>query len=898
MLIGPYTFLKLARNPQAEELEYDKGLVNAVAAVYAEVVAKFAELGAEWIQIDEPYLVLDKEPGDVELFKSLYTKILPARDGKIKVLLNTYFGHIADVYETVNLLAFDGIGLDLNEGKDENLAAVEKFGVAESTTIFAGVVNGRNIWRNDYAVSLGLVDALKKVTDNVAVSTASSLLHVPFSTEGEDGLADDVRKHFAFAVEKLGELHDLAVLADASEEDKKASGALAANQALFDGTRVAADKNVAERLAALTDSDFVRQPARAERQKAQREALNLPLLPTTTIGSFPQTKEVRAERARLRKGEITKTEYDEYMKAQIDACIKHQEQIGLDVLVHGEFERNDMVEYFGQNLNGFLFTKNAWVQSYGTRCVKPPIVWGDVSRANPITVEWSAYAQSRTSHVMKGMLTGPVTILNWSWPREDITHEQQTQQLALAIRDEVLDLEAAGIKVIQIDEAALREKLPLRKTDWHKKYLDWAIPAFRLVHSAVKPTTQIHTHMCYSEFNDIITDIDAMDADVISFEASRGDLVVLDAIHDANFETEAGPGVYDIHSPRIPSEAEIEERIYEILKKMDVEKVWINPDCGLRPAATPKPGQASKTSWPQPGCACQADQIRRNVRNKTTAMHSPMFSLEVFPPKRTSPVGTIYDTLDGLQGLDPDFISVTYGTGKSSDRTLTARIAHTVSEYGIPSVAHLTAQYLNKDDVDQALDMFEQAKVSGVLALRGDRIDGAEPAGVFEHASDLAVYIRQQRPDMKIYGACYPEKHPQSATLEEDIDNLKKKVDAGVTHLISQLFYDNEDFLRFLDKARAAGIDVPIEAGIMPVMNAKSVLNMSNKCQSKVPEKLGIMLDKWGGDKALLKEAGIAYASEQICELVARGVDGVHLYTMNHPCVSRRIWSNVKPFFV
>ena len=563
VLIGPYTFLKLARNPQAEELEYDKGLVNAIAAVYAEVVAKFAELGAEWIQIDEPYLVLDKEPGDVELFK-------------------TYFGHIADVYETVNLLAFDGIGLDLNEGKDENLAAVEKFGVAESTTIFAGVVNGRNIWRNDYAVSLGLVDALKKVTDNVAVSTASSLLHVPFSTEGEDGLADDVRKHFAFAVEKLGELHDLAVLADASEEDKKASGALAANQALFDGTRVAADKNVAERLAALTDSDFVRQPARAERQKAQREALNLPLLPTTTIGSFPQTKEVRAERARLRKGEITKTEYDEYMKAQIDACIKHQEQIGLDVLVHGEFERNDMVEYFGQNLNGFLFTKNAWVQSYGTRCVKPPIVWGDVSRANPITVEWSAYAQSRTSHVMKGMLTGPVTILNWSWPREDITHEQQTQQLALAIRDEVLDLEAAGIKVIQIDEAALREKLPLRKTDWHKKYLDWAIPAFRLVHSAVKPTTQIHTHMCYSEFNDIITDIDAMDADVISFEASRGDLVVLDAIHDANFETEAGPGVYDIHSPRIPSEAEIEERIYEILKKMDVEKVWINPDCGLK----------------------------------------------------------------------------------------------------------------------------------------------------------------------------------------------------------------------------------------------------------------------------------------------------------------------------
>ena len=582
VLIGPYTFLKLARNAQAEELTYDKGLVNAVAAVYAEVIKRFAALGAQWLQLDEPYLVLDKEDGDVSLFKSLYAKILPAREDKIKVLLNTYFGHIADVYETVNLLGFDGIGLDLNEGKDENLAAVEKYGVAENTTLFAGVVNGRNIWRNNYSVSLGLIDALRQKTDNVAVSTASSLLHVPFSTEVETALDPAVLKHFAFAVEKLTELKEIAVLADSDEDAKKASADLAANQALFDGTRVAADPAVAERIAKLTDADFVRQPARAERQKEQRLALGLPLLPTTTIGSFPQTKEIRAERAKLRKGEITKAEYDEFMKAQIDACIRHQEQIGLDVLVHGEFERNDMVEYFGQNLNGFLFTKNAWVQSYGTRCVKPPIVWGDVSRANPITVEWSAYAQSRTNHVMKGMLTGPVTILNWSWPREDITHEQQTQQLALAIRDEVLDLEAAGIKVIQIDEAALREKLPLRKTDWHAKYLDWAIPAFRLVHSAVKPTTQIHTHMCYSEFNDIIRDIDAMDADVISFEASRGDLVVLDAIHDAHFETEAGPGVYDIHSPRIPGGQEIEDRIYEILKKMDIEKVWINPDCGLK----------------------------------------------------------------------------------------------------------------------------------------------------------------------------------------------------------------------------------------------------------------------------------------------------------------------------
>ena len=476
VFIGPYTFLKLARTPEATELELDKGLVNAVAAVYVEVLAKFNELGAAWVQLDEPYLVLDKEPGDVELFKTLYTKILSAK-GNVKVLLNTYFGHIADVYETVNLLGFDGIGLDLNEGREENLEAVAKYGVASNTTIFAGVINGRNIWRNNYATSLGLVDALKQVTANVAVSTASSLLHVPFSTEGETGIPAEDLKHFAFAVQKLDELKEVAALADATEDEKKVSAALAANQALFDGTRVAADPAVAERIGKLSDADYVRQPAREERQTLQREALGLPLLPTTTIGSFPQTK---------------------------------------------------------------------------------------------------------TDHVMKGMLTGPVTILNWSWPREDITHEEQTKQLALAIRDEVLDLEAVGIKVIQIDEAALREKLPLRKSDWHVKYLDWAVPAFRLVHSAVKPTTQIHTHMCYSEFNDIIRDIDAMDADVISFEASRGDLVVLDAIHDAHFETEAGPGVYDIHSPRIPSEKEIEDRIYEILDKMDVRKVWINPDCGLK----------------------------------------------------------------------------------------------------------------------------------------------------------------------------------------------------------------------------------------------------------------------------------------------------------------------------
>ena len=604
VLVGPYTFLKLARNAKAEPLELDKGLVNAVAAVYAEILTRFAALGATWVQFDEPYLVLDKEDGDVELFKTLYAKILPARTGGVKVLLNTYFGHIADVYETVSLLGFDGIGLDLIEGRDENLEAVGRYGVGESTTLFAGVINGRNIWRNDYAASLGLVDALRQVTPNVAVATACSLLHVPFSTAGEDGLGDEVLRHFAFAVEKLGELRAVADLSDADEEAKKASDLLRENQALFDGTRVEPDRAVADRLAALTDEDATRRPARAERQRLQREALHLPLLPTTTIGSFPQTAEVRAARARLRKGELSHEEYDAFIRSQIDQVIAWQEQIGLDVLVHGEFERNDMVEYFGQRLNGFLFTRNAWVQSYGTRCVKPPIVWGDVSRREPITVAWSSYAQSRTNQVVKGMLTGPVTILNWSWPREDVSNELQTRQLALAIRDEVLDLERAGIRVIQIDEAALREKLPLRKSDWHKKYLDWAIPAFRLVHAAVQPTTQIHTHMCYSEFNDIIRDIDAMDADVISFEASRGDLVVLDAIHDAHFETETGPGVYDIHSPRIPSVDEIEERIDEILAKVDAGKLWINPDCGLKT-------RGNEETWPSLKNMVEATRIVR-----------------------------------------------------------------------------------------------------------------------------------------------------------------------------------------------------------------------------------------------------------------------------------------------
>ena len=408
---------------------------------------------------------------------------------------------------------------------------------------------------------------------NVVVGTSCSLLHVPYTVTAEQKLPADTLKHFSFAEEKLVELSELAS-GDQNAFEK--------NKSLFTVARVSATPSVRAAIDALTEDDFVRLPSRAERRKIQADKFKLPAFPTTTIGSFPQTAEVRANRAAFKTGEISYDQYVAFNQKKIAECIALQENIGLDVIVHGEFERNDMVEYFGTQIDGFIFTQNAWVQSYGTRCVKPPVVWRDIHRSKPITVEWSVFAQKQTNKPVKGMLTGPVTILNWSFPREDISLKAQAQQIALAIRDEVLELEKNGIKIIQIDEAALREKLPLRKSDWHKEYLDWAIPAFRLVHANVKPETQIHTHMCYSEFNDIVKDIDAMDADVITFEASRSDLKLLDALNEAHFETQVGPGVYDIHSPRVPSVDEIVNTLHKILGKVPQENIWVNPDCGLK----------------------------------------------------------------------------------------------------------------------------------------------------------------------------------------------------------------------------------------------------------------------------------------------------------------------------
>lgn len=575
VLIGPFTLLKLIR------FTGKKGILDVKAdfiKVYTEILKKFIKLGTQWVQFDEPYLVHDLTANDLRLFQDLYSAILNKKE-KTKILLQTYFGDVRDIYTVLQTLNFDGIGLDFVEGR-KTLDLVKEHGFSPVKRLFAGVVNGKNIWKNNYEKTLSILNSLKEKEIQTVVSTSCSLLHVPYSVENETKLEDKYKKHFAFAKEKLTELKEIDEIF--SSANYKNNEKYQQNVALFNEDRNAFNAAVDARVKAITPKDFVRLPEFAQREKIQKDEFKLPLFPTTTIGSFPQTAEVRANRKAFRTGEISKEQYIEFNKKKIAECIALQEDLGLDVLVHGEFERNDMVEYFGQHLEGYLFTEKAWVQSYGTRCVKPPVIWGDISRAHPITVDWSVYAQSITDKPLKGMLTGPVTILNWSFPREDIPIKQSVLQLALALRDEVLDLEKRGIKIIQIDEAALREKLPLRKSDWYSEYLDFAIPSFRLVHSGVKATTQIHTHMCYSEFTDIIPAIDDMDADVISFEASRSDLLILDSLKKNNFKTEVGPGVYDIHSPRIPSKEEIKVVLEKILKKVAPEKLWVNPDCGLK----------------------------------------------------------------------------------------------------------------------------------------------------------------------------------------------------------------------------------------------------------------------------------------------------------------------------
>lgn len=573
-LTGLFTFYKLVNFAnEGVKTQAKAKLINA----YANLLDKLNEKGVQWVQFDEPYLVYDLKADDIALFKEIYTALL-AKKANIKILLQSYFGDVRDIYDTLCSLEFDAIGLDFVEGK-ESFALIKK-GYLADKVLFAGLVNGKNIYKNNYEKTVSLFKELQKFAKNVVLNTSCSLLHSPYTIKNESKLDKKYLAHFAFAEEKLEELKELKEILQSANPSENVF--YKNNVALFKNEPNRDNKSVQARVESLEEKDFVRLPEFKERQKIQKTSLNLPLLPTTSIGSFPQTPEVRSNRLAFKQAKISATQYTEFNQSKIKECIKLQEEIGLDVLVHGEFERNDMVEYFGESLEGFLFTQNGWVQSYGTRCVKPPVVWGDVARTKPITVSWSEFAQKQSTKIVKGMLTGPVTILNWSFPREDISLKESTLQIALAIRDEVLDLEKAGIKIIQIDEAALREKLPLRKSDWHSEYLSWAIPAFNLVHSGVRADTQIHTHMCYSEFNDIIKEIDAMDADVISFEASRSNLELLDALKAANFQTEVGPGVYDIHSPRVPSVSELESTIHKILAKLPKEQIWINPDCGLK----------------------------------------------------------------------------------------------------------------------------------------------------------------------------------------------------------------------------------------------------------------------------------------------------------------------------
>lgn len=579
VVIGAYTMLRLCRfTGKKPALDYVEDIISA----YQNLVKKCEENQIAWVQFDEPALVWDMEESDIALFHKIYDGILSCKKHS-HILLQTYFGDVRDIYQDLIQMPFDGIGLDFIEGK-ETLNLVNTYGFPQDKQLFAGLVNGKNIWKNCFDKTLKVLQTLNDKKIKAVLSTSCSLLHVPYTLKHEHKISQEYLAYFAFAEEKLGELKELSILADAADYMKEA--AYKENQKLFAEERDCKNADVKKRLSEVTENDYVRLPERSTRQKLQKKVLGLPEFPTTTIGSFTQTKDVKANRQAYRKGEISEQEYIDFNRKKIAECVALQEEIGLDVLVHGEYERNDMVEYFGEALGGFLFTEKAWVQSYGTRCVKPPVIWGDVYRKNPITVAWSVYAQSLTKKPMKGMLTGPVTILNWSFPREDISIRESIAQIALAIRDEVLDLEANGIQVIQIDEAALREKLPLRKSDWYTEYLDFAISAFRLTHSGVKPETQIHTHMCYSEFTDIIAAIDDMDADVITFEASRSDLQILDSLRENHFETEVGPGVYDIHSPRVPSVEEIVNALHIMLTKIEKDKLWVNPDCGLKTRGT------------------------------------------------------------------------------------------------------------------------------------------------------------------------------------------------------------------------------------------------------------------------------------------------------------------------
>jgi 5-methyltetrahydropteroyltriglutamate--homocysteine methyltransferase len=585
VIIGPVSFLLSGK--EKEEGFHRIDLIKRLLPIYIDILSKLEKSNVEWVQFDEPYLALDLSQKERDAFVYAYSEI-KKQFPFLKTILANYFDCYGDNLKMALSLPVHTLHLDLVRCPSQLDDILNADGLSDNTYLSLGVVDGRNIWKNDFDNSLALINkAIKKIgTNRIMIAPSCSLIHSPCDLDletNEETLRPEVKQWLAFAKQKIDEVVILKQLASPLINNTVLEK-LKQNQSVAESRKVSKlihNAKVKDRIKAITKQDAKRQNPFATRKIKQRNTLKLPLFPTTTIGSFPQTTEVRNWRAKFKKGELDQKQYDDLIKEETEKTIRWQEEIGIDVLVHGEFERNDMVEYFGEQLDGFVFTQNGWVQSYGSRCVKPPIIFGDVHRPARMTVEWSVYAQSLTKKLVKGMLTGPVTILQWSFVRNDQPRSETCTQIALAIRDEVVDLEKAGIKVIQIDEPAIREGLPLRKNEW-QNYLEWAVKAFRISASGVKDETQIHTHMCYSEFNDIIQNIADMDADVITIECSRSQMELLDAFADFKYPNEIGPGVYDIHSPRVPSKAEMINLLEKAKAVIPADQLWVNPDCGLK----------------------------------------------------------------------------------------------------------------------------------------------------------------------------------------------------------------------------------------------------------------------------------------------------------------------------
>ncbi|AZQ38659.1 5-methyltetrahydropteroyltriglutamate--homocysteine S-methyltransferase [Streptomyces cyaneochromogenes] len=588
VLVGPLTYLLLAKPAPGVPADFEPlTLLDRLLPVYAEVLADLRAAGAEWVQLDEPALVQDRTPAELNAAARAYRE-LGALTDRPKLLVASYFDRLGEALPVLAKAPVDGLALDFTGSAAANLEALAAVGGLPGKRLVAGVVSGRNIWVNDLSKSLATLGTLLGLADRVDVSASCSLLHVPLDASAERDIEPQILRWLAFARQKTREVVTLAKgLAQGTDTIAAELAANRADLASRAGSPVTRNPDVRARAAAVTGADARRSRPYAERAAAQRAHLGLPLLPTTTIGSFPQTGELRTARADLRAGRIDTAGYEERIKAEIREVIAFQEKAGLDVLVHGEAERNDMVQYFAEQLTGYLATQHGWVQSYGTRYVRPPILAGDISRPAPMTVRWTSYAQSLTSRPVKGMLTGPVTMLAWSFVRDDQPLADTARQVALALRDEVNDLEAAGTSVIQVDEPALRETLPLRAAD-RPGYLSWATEAFRLTTGGVRPDTQVHTHMCYAEFGDIVQAIADLDADVISLEAARSHMQVARELAAHGYPREAGPGVYDIHSPRVPGGEEVAELLRTGLKAIPAERLWVNPDCGLKTRGWPE----------------------------------------------------------------------------------------------------------------------------------------------------------------------------------------------------------------------------------------------------------------------------------------------------------------------